>query len=91
MKYIYLSAYNVSREKMTDIKSRIYQHFFTRKKAFILGKPSLKVFQDKDSFEIFGEYNDGKARFKVDHGVAHIYFSDVDNIVEFIEKHKETK
>jgi hypothetical protein len=76
---------------MTDIKARIYQHFYTRKKNFILGKPVLTIFQDKDRFDIRGEYEDKQIRFKLDHGVAHIYFTDIDNLVEFIEKHKETK
>lgn len=73
---------------MTDIKERIYQHFFTRKKSFILGKPSLTIFQGKDRFDITAEYKD-KPIFRIEHGVAHVYFSDIDNIVDFIEKRKE--
>jgi hypothetical protein len=74
---------------MTDIKERIYQHFYTRKKHFIINKPSLTIFQNKDRFELTAEYKDGSPLFKLDHGVAHIYFTDVDSIVEFIEKNKE--
>lgn len=76
---------------MNDIKTRIYQHFYTRKKHFILGKPSLTIFQDKDRFEITAEYKNNMPIFKVEHGVAHIYFTDIDHIAEFIEKHKDTK
>ena len=76
---------------MTDIKSRIYQHFYTRKRHFILGKPSLTIFQDNDRFEVTAEYKEGGPWFKVDHGVAHISFSDIDSLVDFIEKHKVTK
>jgi hypothetical protein len=73
------------------IKSRILQHFYTRKRHFIIGKPSLTIYQDKDRFDLIAEWKDGAPHFKVDHGVAHIYFNDIDNVVEFVEKHKESK
>lgn len=74
---------------MNDLKSRIYQHFFTRKKYFILGKPPLLVHQNKDYFAINGEVLDGTPRFRVDNGMKHNYFTEVDNVVEFIDKFKE--
>jgi endo-1,4-beta-mannosidase len=74
---------------MNDIKSRIYHHFFTRKKHFILGKPPLMISQGKEIYYIYGEFKDGNPWFRVDHGVSHIYFTDIDNTVDFIEQHKE--
>ena len=74
---------------MTDIKERIYHHFYTRKRHFILGKPTLTIFRDKDRYDISAEYKDKAPWFRVDHGVAHIYFSTVEDIAEFIEKNKE--
>lgn len=81
----------MSKEQMTDLKARIFQHFYTRKKHFIIGKPSLTIYQDKDRFDLSAEWKDNAPLFKIDHGVAHIFFSDIDNLVEFIEKHKEKK
>lgn len=72
---------------MIDIKTQIYNHFFTRKKHFILGKPPLIINEGKESYIITAEYK-GHPWFRVDHGVAHIYFTDVDEIIQFIEKHK---
>jgi len=72
---------------MIDIKTQIYNHFYTRKKHFILGKPQLIINEGKEMFTISADYK-GYPAFRVDHGVAHIYFTDVDEIVQFIEKHK---
>ena len=75
---------------MNNIKSRIYHHFFSRKQHFIIGKGPLEIPISREKFSISAEYKNGEPWFKVEYGVAHIYFADVDNIVEFIEKHKET-
>lgn len=75
---------------MIDIKTQIYQHFYTRKKHFILGKPPLVIIQDKEKYIISAEYN-GYPAFKVDHGVVNTYFIDVDEMVAFIQKHKDSK
>jgi hypothetical protein len=76
---------------MNDIKSRIYNHFFTRKSHFIINKQPLLITEGKEFFYLSAEYKDNQPWFKVDHGVSHIYFSEVDNIVDFIEKYRETK
>jgi hypothetical protein len=69
-----------------DIKSKLLNHFYTRKQNFILGKPTLTLFEGKERFDVSSDYVDKKPRFKIDHGLANIYFSNVEDIVDFIEK-----
>lgn len=74
---------------MNDIKDRIYNHFFTRKRYFILGKPVLTIRVGKEIFNITGEARDGIPSFKVEHGLAILYFNDAEGVIEFIEARKE--
>lgn len=71
---------------MDDIKDLIYQHFFTKKLSYIIGRPALEMPVGKEVFLIKGEYKNKKPWFKVNRGVADIYFINVEKIAEFIDK-----